>query len=101
MSRATLLRLAELEQRYDGPVPDALRQAAHVGSAAAVEELFAIGEAKFYRALAKKQIALIRRRRADGTFYPALISDLQFYRTAWREWHSRCRALRAAERPRR
>lgn len=90
MPRDTLARLAELERCYDGPVPDRLREAAHLGSAEAVERLFAAGEAAFYRSLVSKQLALIRRRRADGSFYPALLADLRLYREAWRAWHRRC-----------
>lgn len=101
MAGDTLARLAELERRYDGPIPDALRQAAHLGSAEAVERLFAAGEAAFYRSMVSRQLALIRRRRLEGSFYPALLDDLRLYRKSWRQWRRRCRELGAAERPRR
>jgi hypothetical protein len=101
MPHDTLARLAELERRYDGPIPDGLRQAAHLGSADAVERLFAEGERAFYRTMVTRQIAIIRRRRLDHTLYPALFADLRLYRSAWRQWHRRCRALRAAAEPRR
>ena len=92
----TLARLAELERRYDGPVPEHLRRAAHLGSAAAVEFLAAIGEACFWRSMVRGQIAIIRQRRSDGSWYPALVSDLRLYRDTWRFWHRRRSALRDA-----
>jgi len=91
-----LARLAELERRYDGPVPEGLRLAAHLGSADAVERLFAAGEAAFYKSMVLGQLDIIRRRRADGSFYPALLADLRCYREGWRYWNRRVRALRAA-----
>jgi hypothetical protein len=99
MPRDSLARLAELELRYDGPIPDALREEARLGSAEAVERLFATGQAAFLRSLIRGQIALIRRRRSDGTAYPALIRDLLLYRSEWRAWQRRCRALRDSETP--
>ena len=97
MPRDTLARLAELERRYDGPIPEPLRLAAHLGSADAVAQLFAAGEAAFHRSLVARQIAIIRRRKADGSFYPALLDDLRLYREGWRQWHrSGCRLRQAA-----
>lgn len=96
MPHDLLARLAELERCYDGPVPEGLRLTAHLGSAEAVELLFAIGEATFYRTLVTRQLDVIRRRRADGSFYASLLDDLRYYRAAWRQWHRRAHALRAA-----
>jgi hypothetical protein len=96
MPHDLLARLAELERCYDGPVPEGLRLAARLGSAEAVELLFAAGEKSFYRSMVTRQIEIIRRRRADGSFYAALIDDLRYYREAWRRWHRRARVLRAA-----
>jgi hypothetical protein len=96
MPHDLLARLAELERRYDGPVPDGLRLAAHLGSAGSVELLFAAGEAAFYKSMVLRQLAIIRRRRADDSFYASLLSDLRYYRDLWRHWHGRARALRAA-----
>lgn len=93
MPHDLLTRLAELEQRYDGPIPEGLRQAAQEGSAEAVELLFATGEAAFYKSMVLGQLAIIRRRRADGSFYPSLLADLRYYRDGWRHWHRRLRAL--------
>lgn len=95
----TLARLAELERRYDGPVPDNLRLAAHLGSAAAVELMVVAGELAFWKSLALRQIDVIRRRRADGSFYESLVDDLRTYRDGWRRWNRRSHRLRAASRP--
>jgi hypothetical protein len=96
MPRDALARLAELERQYDGPIPEALRQVAQLGSAEAVEHLFATGEAAFYRSAVIQQIAIIRRRRLDNSSYPALLDDLALYRSQWRAWHRRCCELRGA-----
>jgi hypothetical protein len=40
------------------------------------------------------QLDIIRRRRAEGSFYPALIDDLRTYRAGWRQWQRRSRSLR-------
>jgi len=93
MPDAILSTLAGLEQRYNGPIPDGLRLAAQLGSAEAVELVFAAGQAAFYRTMVRRQIEIIRQRRADGSFYSPLIADLHVYRAAWRRWH---RARRAA-----
>jgi hypothetical protein len=96
MPHDLLARLAELERCYDGPVPEGLRLAAHLGSAEAAELLFAAGEEAFFKTMVLRQLDIIRRRRADGSFYIALLDDLRCYRTAWRHWHRQARALRAA-----
>jgi hypothetical protein len=83
---APLARLAALERAYDGPVPEPERQLARFGSAAAVAHLAAAGNAVFYRAMVRRQIATIRRRRAEGSLYPALLADLGLYRARWRFW---------------
>jgi hypothetical protein len=94
--------MAELERRYDGPVPEALRRAARVGALAAYLE--SAGQTAFFAAMVRGQIATIRRRRADGTVYPALFADLALYRREWRRWRQRHRTLdasnAAAPRPR-
>jgi hydroxyacyl-ACP dehydratase HTD2-like protein with hotdog domain len=93
MSRDALAHLAELERQFDGPIPETLRQAAELGSAATVERLFAAGEVAFYHSLVVKQIALVRLRRAEGSFYAALLADLRLYRRECQRWRRRCRAL--------
>lgn len=50
----------------------------------------------FYKRMLLGQIGIIRRRRADGSFYPALLDDFRHYRDAWRRWNRRRHALRRA-----
>ena len=90
-----LARLALLERRYDGPIPEPERACAELGAEAALALLAAAGNAAFFRHMARRQLALIRRRRADRSFYPALLADLRLYRDRWRFWHRRHRALAA------
>lgn len=94
--RDTLAAIAELERRYNGPIPEGLLLAARFGSAEAAELLFAEGQAAFFKSMALAQIRIVRRRRSDGSFYPALLSDLALYRRCWRRWHRQCRTLGAA-----
>jgi hypothetical protein len=51
-----------------------------------VLKIRARGEAGLFRAMARGQIQAIRRRRDDGSFYPALADDLAFYLRQWRAW---------------
>jgi hypothetical protein len=63
-----------------------MRLAARHGSSEIVRRIGARGEVNFFRALARSQIRGIRRRRDDGSFYPALAEDLAFYLRNWRAW---------------
>jgi hypothetical protein len=89
--------LTELERRYDGAPPEALRRAALLGPL--VERLAAQGNMAFFAAMARAQVALLRRRRAAGTGDPALVEDLRLYRREWRRWRRRLRTLQASEVP--
>ena len=93
-----LAAFAALERRYDGAIPEAERRVARFGSAAA-ERLVAEGQAAFFEALALGQIAIIRRRRRDGSFYPALTDYLAFYRRSWQRWRRVAQQLREAAEP--
>jgi hypothetical protein len=87
-----LARLTALERRFDGPIPPAFVAAALAGEVEFGEILRARGEAAFFAALIRGQIATIRRRRADGSCYPALLADLACYRRQRRAWWGRaCR----------
>ena len=101
MRHNALSAIAELERRYNGPLPAASLLVARLGSAEAVELLFAEGQAAFYKRMVITQLGVIRQRRRDGSFYGALLADLDLYRRCWRRWHRESRALRAAlaERP--
>jgi hypothetical protein len=96
MPHNPLSAIAQLERRYNGPVPAASLLVAHMGSAEAVERLFAEGQAAFFKRMVIAQIRVIRQRRRDGSFYGALLCDLDLYRRGWRRWHRERRALRAA-----
>jgi hypothetical protein len=92
--REPLPRLALLERRYDGPPPPSERAIALAGSAQRHGRLQAASETAFFRTMIAGQIRTIRQRRADGSFYPALLSDLALYRRQWRGWR---RVLRGYE----
>ena len=77
---------AELERRYDGPIPPPLRLVARLGSVRALRRLEAEGQSAFFTAMARGQLRAIRLRRADGSFYPALLADLALYRRERRRW---------------
>lgn len=91
-----LAALGEFERRYNGPVPEPLRQAAQLGSADLARLRHAEAEAAFLKSLLRDQIQLIRRRRAAGSFHPSLLADLRLYRRRWRHWHRRVMAAQAA-----
>jgi hypothetical protein len=81
-----LAQTAELERRHDGPPPPAERLVALAGGGGRHAYLQAVAEAAFFAAMIRGQLRTIRRRRADGSFYPALLSDLALYRRQRRAW---------------
>lgn len=89
--------LAELERRFDGPVPPALKLVARHGTLRAVRLLQARGQEAFFAAMIRGQLRAIRARRQDGSFYPAMLKDLALYRRQRRRWRRIARRL--AERP--
>jgi hypothetical protein len=95
---ACLDALSALERRFDGPVPECLREATLLGLALPAR-LRAEAQVSFFSSLIHGQIAIIRQRRGDGTFYPELISDLGFYRDRRRIWREELLRLRRIERP--
>jgi hypothetical protein len=88
-----LAALAELELRFNGPIPVPLRRAALLGSPTVAERLAAEGQIAFFTALVRGQLAIIRVRRTDGSFYPSLLDDLALYRRQRRFWRARARRL--------
>lgn len=86
--------IEELELRFNGPVPEPLRMAARYGSAMRLALLEAEGQSAFFRAMVLGQIEIIRHRRRDGSFYPALLTDLALYRERWRYWRRNAQARR-------
>jgi len=93
-----LAAFAEFARIFNGPIPEAARLAARHGSSGIVLKIRARGEAGLFRAMARGQIQAIRRRRDDGSFYPALADDLAFYLRQWRAWRPRRRRTRARDR---
>jgi len=91
-----LAALGELERRYNGPVPEPLRQAAQLGSAELSRLRHAEAEAAFLKTLLHDQVRLIRQRRAAGGFDASLLADLRLYRRRWRHWRRRVMAAQAA-----
>jgi len=96
MAHDSLAALAALEQRYDGPIPEAARLVARHGSREAVALLAAAGEAAYFASLVTGQLRAIRRRRADGSFYPEMLDDLAFYRRERQRWRQAERLARQA-----
>jgi hypothetical protein len=43
-------------------------------------------ETAFFAAMIRGQAKTIRQRRGDGSFYPALLHDLDLYRRQYRAW---------------
>ena len=79
--------LNALHQIFDGIVPKAVLDVVRHGSPEMVALVRARGEVAFFRSMVRGQVKTIRVRRADGSFYPALLSDLACYRRqhgAWR-----------------
>jgi hypothetical protein len=82
-----MFALTEFHNLYDGPIPPAVLTAARFGSREMIILIRARGETAFFRSMTIGQLKTIRMRRADGTYYPALLTDLQFYRRQFRGWN--------------
>jgi hypothetical protein len=96
-----LAALSDLERRFEGPIPEPLRRAALLGSSLLPVRLLAEAQVCFFSSLVRGQIATIRQRRRDGSFYQRLMVDLAFYRERrwlWRRELARLRHLAEAER---
>jgi hypothetical protein len=88
-------RLGDLERRYDGPVPAALRRETLVGGAPEAERQDAIGRSALFDRLACRAVASVakRRRQALSTTRASAAGigatgDLAHYRTAGLFWRS-------------
>ena len=92
-----LSRLAALHAFRDGAISLAEREAALLGSTAAIGALEAEGMLAFYRIAARRQLReIIRPRRADGSLRPYMLADLRLYRAEAQRWRRRTRERRAA-----
>ena len=99
-SGATALELGALEALYNGPIPPLARAVAQLGGRDMVMLIRARAEAAFFRGMVRGQLRAIRRRRADGSFYAALIDDLRLYLGHCRAWQRLAVTLAARlERP--
>src|SRR6266403_1826030 len=88
--------LEELRQLYNGPIPPAAQALARFGSPEMVALVRARGESAFFRSMVLGQLKTIRKRRADGSCYPALFTDLQLYRQQFRRWNRVAAEMRRA-----
>ncbi len=88
-----LAALGALEWRFDGPIPEPLLEVVRCGSVERAEQLFAAAQARFFREMVTRQVAVIRARRCEGSAYPSLADDLALYRRGWQLWHRRMRTL--------
>ncbi len=90
-----LARLAELERRYNGPIPAPLLDVVRHGSPERAALLRAEAQAREFRGLALDQLNIIRKRRAVGTAHAGIDADLRLYLARWRHWRRVARELRA------
>jgi len=81
-------RLALLERRYDGPIPEAMRAAVRGGAAAG-----AAAEGALFDRLARHAVAALAawrgRRGAGAAVATAIAADLRRYRAAGLAWRRR------------
>ena len=90
-----LAALSDLERRFDGPIPEALRRATLLGHSLSLR-LLAEAQVCFFSSLVRAQIATIRQRRWEGSSYPQLLADLAFYRERRRLWRQDLARLHTA-----
>lgn len=88
-----LAAMAELERRYDGPIPEMQRRAVLLGSACAAQHHHAAAQARFFAGRLRRQVRAIRLCRADGGVVPGMIADLALYRRECRRWRALARSL--------
>ncbi|HEV2546306.1 MAG TPA: hypothetical protein VGU20_03130 [Stellaceae bacterium] len=89
-----LAALSELERRFDGPIPELLRRSTLLGHSLLPLRLVAEAQVCFFTSLIRGQIATIRQRRRDGSFYAQLVADLAFYRERRQLWRRELVRLR-------
>ena len=86
--------LAELEQRYDGPIPEPLWRLARFGSIKPLRLMEAESQAAFFTRLARDQHAALRHARRVGLVPTGLTHDLALYRRRRRWWRRKAARLR-------
>jgi hypothetical protein len=93
MPESPAAALALLERAFNGPVPEAARRIALLGSRETALLIAARAEAAFFRAMVRGQLRALRRRRAAGTLYPAFRRDLAIYWRHYRAWQREAATL--------
>jgi hypothetical protein len=92
-------RLADLERRYDGPIPEAERRFCFNDPGTKIERRRAETETAFLATLVRRQIRAIRRRRLAGGMHSDLLADLACYRRQRRAWQRFAASLQDGEAP--
>jgi hypothetical protein len=93
-SGRVLVALADLQRRYDGPIPAPLRRAAQFGALARLRLAEAENQANLFTTLIFDQLGAIRQRRALGRVPEELVRDLTVYRRQRRWWCREAARLR-------
>ena len=94
-----LAALAELERRYDGPIPAPLRSLAGFGSIGRMRAAEADREADFFTGLVRGQLVALRHWRRHGVALPGLEHDLALYWRRRRWWRREAARRRDAVMP--
>lgn len=99
-SVSPLARLAELETRYDGPIPDREFNALRHGSALAADLAEVRAEISFFREMAARSRRSGKTWRARGNEELAAraLVDCRIYLAGWRARRRRLKALERAQR---
>ena len=90
----TLSRLTELQQRFNGPIPDPLMQVAIHGTPEAAALCLAEGQSAFFTAMVKGQLKILRYAKASGWIPAYQVTDFILYWRKRREWRVTARGLR-------
>jgi hypothetical protein len=88
--------LAELERRYDGPIPEPWRSIARLGSPERVLFAEADGQTRFFTMMIRNQIEALRKSGGVVAAPPHLLSDLALYRRERHFWRREAARWRAA-----
>jgi hypothetical protein len=88
---------ADSEHQFNGPISPVALATAHLDFIRIIAFIRTRSEVAFFRSMVLGQLKTIRMRRADGTIYSALMTDLQFYHQQFRNSNrlaaEMCRAI--------
>ena len=95
-----LTRLADLEARYDGPIPTSEMNALRHGTALAADIAEARAEIAFFRGMAAqaRRSGKAWRDRGESVLAARAIADCRIYLTGWRARRRRLEALERTDR---